>query len=77
MTWNPRYKLDPDLPEPALGPGVSRPLPKEQTRDYRLVVTCKGAPPMRVVIKAATKRKAITYCQNRWPSAEVVFHEAA
>ena len=37
MAWQPR-PLYLDEPQPALGPGLSRPLPTESTRLYRLRV---------------------------------------
>lgn len=60
-----------DGPEPKLGDGVSRPMPKERTREFRLMVQIPGSKPMRVVIPAPTKAKAVTYCKNRWPLATV------
>lgn len=71
MGWNERYKLSPDWPDPVLGAGISRPMPKEQTRLYRMSVKREGSPVMRVTIPAATKAKAISYCQHRWPDSTV------
>jgi hypothetical protein len=69
-------KLSPDhIPpgwaEPNLGPGVSRPKADERTRDYRLWVKRPDMPPMRVLMPAPTKAKAVSYCENRWPNATV------
>lgn len=58
-------------PEPKLGEGVSRPKPKDRTREYRLVVQIPSNQPMHVVIPAPTQAEAITYCKNRWPNATV------
>lgn len=74
MPWSMPKRYDFEGPQPKIGPGVSRPLAKERTRLYRPSVRLPGAPPMRVTIPAATRGKAILYCQNRWPdcSAEVI-----
>lgn len=71
MGWNERYKLSPDWPNPVLGAGLSRPHAKERTRLYRMEVRREGSPVMRVAIPAATKAKAIGYCQHRWPDCTV------
>lgn len=53
------------------GDGISRPLPKARTREYRLIVYPKGARPMTWITKAETKRAAIRYAEARWPGAAV------
>ena len=61
----------PFLPErPKLGAGISRPMPHEKTRSFRLLVTFPKAMPMNVTITAASKAKAIMYCKNRWPDCQ-------
>lgn len=74
MSWSKPKRLLALGPEPNLGPGTSRPLPKERTRMYRLSVELVGAPPMRVTLLAASRHKALLYCRNRWPDcvAEVI-----
>jgi hypothetical protein len=74
MAWSMPKRYEFEGPQPKLGPGVSRPLPKERTRLYRVSVKVPGSPAMRVTIPAASRGKAIQYCQNRWPtcSAEVI-----
>lgn len=69
MSW-----LDYEAPLPILGPGKSRPKPTERVRLYRVRVTIPDKPKMTITLPAPTRRKAILYCQNRWPNctAEVV-----
>lgn len=73
MGLNPNY-IPPGWVEPNLGPGVSRPHPDESTRLFKVRVQQPKMPTMRVAIRAATKAKALLYCQNRWPdsTAEVI-----
>ena len=71
MGWSEPKRYWFEGPAPALGPGVSRPLSSESTREYRLLVKQPGKPAMRVVMPAPTKAKAIGYCQNRWPDCTV------
>ena len=71
MGWNERYKLSPDWPNPVLGAGISRPLPRQRTRPYRMEAARPGSPVMRVTIPAPSKAKAISYCQHRWPDCDV------
>ena len=66
MAWQPR-PLYLDEPQPALGPGLSRPLPTESTRLYRLRVKIPSMRPMTITIPAPSRGKAIRYCLNRWP----------
>jgi len=73
MSWLIPGRLPQEGPEPKLGPGISRPRPKEVTREYRVQVTRPGCRPMRVTLPAPSKAKAITYCQNRWPDSTVEF----
>jgi hypothetical protein len=56
---------------PRLGDGLSRPDPKELTREFRLLVKAPGATPMRWITQAPSASKALTYAQNRWPHAHV------
>lgn len=74
MGWSNPKRYDFLGPEPVLGPGQSRPKPKERTRLYRLHVQQPNAPRMTITIPAPTRGKAILYCKNRWPdcTAEVV-----
>jgi len=74
MSWTKPKRYAFEGPEPKLGPGVSRPLPTQTTRNYRVEVKRPGAPAMRVTIPAPTKAKALMYCRNRWPDcvAEVI-----
>jgi len=58
-------------PTPIIGPGQSSPLPTESTRMFRLLVKRPGARPMRLTLPAPTRGKAIMYCKNRWPDADV------
>lgn len=68
MAWQPRPLYDSDEPQPTLGPGLSRPMPNQAARLYRLrVVVPKSARPMIITIPAPSRGKAILYCQNRWP----------
>lgn len=64
-------KLPPMPDRPKLGAGISRPMPKEKTRRFSLLVTFPKAMPMKVTITAATKAKAVMYCKNRWPDCQV------
>jgi hypothetical protein len=56
---------------PNLGVGVSRPDPKARTREYRLLVRFPKTQPMRVVLQAENKTKALHYAQNRWPESAI------
>ena len=69
MTWN--RSLLPDEPQPFLGPGISRPRPRQSTRMIDLEVQCPGTRLMRVQIPAPSRSDAIRYCKNRWPDATV------
>lgn len=69
MTWN--RSLLPDEPQPFLGPGISRPKPRQRTRMFDLEVQCPGTRLMRVQIPAPSRDEAIRYCKNRWPYATV------
>ena len=53
------------------GDGISRPLPKTRTREYRVIIYKPGAQPMTWITRAETKRHAIRYAENRWPGAAV------
>jgi hypothetical protein len=55
----------------SFGPGISRPKEGEVTRQFTVVVKQQQARPMKVVLAAASKRKAVQYAQNRWPGAAV------
>lgn len=55
----------------SFGPGVSRPREGENTRQFTVVVRQQQARPMKVVLAAASKRKAVQYAKNRWPGAQV------
>lgn len=71
MGWLGTKRLPSEGPEPILGPGQSRPLPTERVRDFSLQVKRAGTNVMRVTIKASTQAKAVMYCQNRWPDAQI------
>jgi hypothetical protein len=70
----PSYAIPPtmDGPQPILGDGVSRPLPKERTKLFNLLVTLNGSNPMKVSIRAATAAKAKLYSKNRWPGSNAI-----
>ena len=53
------------------GEGISRPVHKARTRLYNLIVYKSGSMPMTLTMRAENKTAAITYAQNRWPSATV------
>lgn len=55
----------------SFGPGVSRPKEGESTRQFTVVVRQQQARPMKVVLAASSKRKAVQYAKNRWPGAQV------
>jgi len=57
--------------EPNLGEGVSRPNPKARTKLFNVLVTFTQTKPMRMTIRAETKRHAIKYASNRWPQATI------
>lgn len=54
-----------------LGDGISRPRPGSRTREYKLIIYPQGARPLTWFTRAESKRAAIKYARNRWPSAEV------
>jgi hypothetical protein len=70
MAWSKPRRYEFEGPEPKLGPGVSRPLPKQPTRNYHLQVKLPNAPALRITIPAPSKAKALMYCRNRWPECE-------
>jgi hypothetical protein len=53
------------------GDGISRPVPKARTKLYTLIVYKSGSMPMTMTMRAESKAAAITYAQNRWPSATI------
>lgn len=53
------------------GEGISRPAHGARTREFRVLVRKPGAEPMAWITQAETKRHALRYAQNRWPSATV------
>jgi hypothetical protein len=53
------------------GEGISRPVPKARTKLYTLIIYKSGSMPMTMTMRAESKAAAITYAQNRWPSATV------
>lgn len=57
--------------EPNLGEGISRAKPKARTKLFALLVTFTQTKPMRMTIRAETKRHAIKYAKNRWPNATI------
>lgn len=60
-----------DVEQPNLGDGVSRPMPGQRTRPYRLKVRRANEQPMFITLSAPTRRDALRYAQNRWPGAQV------
>ena len=66
MGLNPRW-IPPGWVEPNLGAGISRPMPDERTREYRVNVKQPGMPLLRITIMAPSQEKALSYCKNRWP----------
>jgi len=58
--------------EPNLGNGISRPMPEEKTRMFKLLVTMRSSMPMKVEIRAATAAKAKLYASNRWPGSNAI-----
>jgi hypothetical protein len=70
----PSYAIPPSMdgPQPILGEGISRSLPKERTKLFNLLVTTDGARPMKVSIRAATAAKAKLYAKNRWPDSNAI-----
>ena len=71
MAFTPRKILLPvDRPTPILGPGQSRPLPTDKTREYTVLVKRAGSTPMRWTVKAANPGKALLYATNRWPESK-------
>lgn len=55
----------------SFGPGISRPKEGEATSKFTVVVRQQHARPMKVVLHAPSKRKAVQYAQARWPGAAV------
>ena len=53
------------------GEGISRPVHKARTKLYTLIIYKSGSMPMTMTMRAESKTAAITYAQNRWPSATV------
>lgn len=60
-----------EAPQGRYGDGISRPVAKARTREFRLIVYPPGAQPMTWITRAETKRHAIRYAQARWPGATV------
>lgn len=53
------------------GDGISRPLPKTKTRQYRVLVYPPGARPLTWTTRAESRAHAVKYAQARWPGAAV------
>ena len=53
------------------GEGISRPIAKVRTKEYRVMVYPSGAKPMLWITQAENVGAAIRYAQNRWPNAAV------
>jgi|LakMenE18May11ns_1017448.scaffolds.fasta_scaffold9697596_2 hypothetical protein len=70
MGWSEPKRYAFEDPKPKIGPGLSRPKPKESARLYRLQVKLPDNPQMIITIPAPTRGKAIMYCKNRWPGCE-------
>jgi len=56
---------DPEM-EPILGPGQSRPLDGQQTKEYAVLVKLPGTTPLRWITQAPSAKDAIKYAKNRW-----------
>ena len=70
MAFTTSGRYDFEGPMPSIGPGLSRPKPKESARLYRLRVKLPDSPQMIITIPAPTRGKAIMYCKNRWPGCD-------
>jgi len=53
------------------GDGISRPIPKAKTRQYRVLVYPSGARPITWITRAESRDHAVKYAQARWPGAAV------
>jgi hypothetical protein len=53
------------------GDGISRPIPKAKTRQYRVLVYPSGARPITWITRAESRAHAIKYAEARWPGAVV------
>ena len=69
-----KYVVPPSMREnaPNLGEGISRPVHGEPTRLYHALVATPGNPPMKVLIRAESAKRAKKYAQNRWPDSNVL-----
>lgn len=66
-----RFQWNEDGTSTRIGEGISRPLSKARTRQYRLRVKPTDAPVMIWTTYAESKRKAETYAKARWPECQV------
>lgn len=68
---------DPTDPEAQIGDGLSRPMPRNETRAFEAVVILKDN--TKLVLrrfKAESKERAEAYLVNRWPGSSVQSLEA-
>lgn len=63
--------IDDEQLKAKIGEGISRPVEGAKTRKYILLVRLESGQPMRVTLWAETKRHALKYGKNRWPTAAV------
>jgi hypothetical protein len=68
-----KYVIPPSMREgqPNLGEGISRHVPGEPTRLYRVLVRIPGNTPMKVLVRAESTKRAQKYALNRWPASTV------
>lgn len=59
----------PEHEQANIGDGVSRPKAGQKTRMYRVLVRFVNAKPMTAILPAPSKRDALKYAKNRWPTA--------
>jgi hypothetical protein len=63
--------LLPDEYSPIIGPGQSRPLAGEKTREFTVMVHKAGYRPMKWITQAPNQKAALLYATNRWPGTQV------
>jgi len=54
------------------GEGISRPRHNARVRDFKVIISMKGARPITWYTRAESKRAAEKYARNRWPDAAAV-----
>ena len=64
-------------PQAQIGDGISRPMPRNETRAFKAVLVLKDKTKLTLSrFKAEDKERAKTYLVNRWPGASVQSLEA-